>query len=140
MNEQGRHFRDQSCPENPTCDYESRNGIKCDFFEVGGDLAILPYPEDVSLGPIAPTIPAENSVDLAQLMSFLQQQKEDTDKKFASIQEQVNAIAQSQPTTSQSQPSLVSTTISQSIRQLPATPSSYMNNSIPSAEGIELFM
>ena len=46
MNEQGRHFRDQSCPENPTCDYESRNGIKCDFFEVEGDLATLPYPED----------------------------------------------------------------------------------------------
>ena len=125
MNQQGRHYRDPNFPDNPICDYEAK-GSKCDFFEVEEELAALPYPSDVSLGPVPTPVTAEGPTELAQLMSLLQQQKADNDQKFAYIQRQVEALAQSQAgqaVTSTSQPLQGSVTLSQSIRPIAAAPS-----------------
>ena len=132
MNQQGRHYRDPNFPDNPTCDYEAK-GSKCDFFEVEEELAALPYPSDVSLGPVPTPVPAEGPTELAQLMNLLQQQKADNDQKFAFIQRQVEALAQSQAgqaVTSAPQPFQGSVTLSQSIRPIAAAPSTTFSQAV----------
>ena len=88
MNGQGRHYRDQNNPADPVCDYESR-GQKCDFFASNPELASLPYPQDISLGPPE----TGNSSEMSQVLALLQQQKLDSDRQLAEIQNQVNQLA-----------------------------------------------
>ena len=53
MNNQGRHYRDQDDVTNPMCDYVSSNGVSCDFFSSSHEHSNIPYPTDVSFGPVA---------------------------------------------------------------------------------------
>ena len=99
MNSQGRHYRDQGDPTNPVCDYESR-GQKCEFYATNEDFALLPYPNDISLGP-SPQNESRSS-EFAQILELLQQQKQDSDRQIASIQEQVNQLALSRAPASSS--------------------------------------
>ena len=92
MNSQGRHYRDQADVSNPMCDYE-KNGEPCDFFSTANSFSSLPYPPDISLGPI--TESETGNVDLSQIYALLQQQKADNDRQFAYIQSQVNALTSS---------------------------------------------
>ena len=107
MNSQGRHFRDQSDTSKPYCDYESK-GQKCDFYSSNPELAAMPYPQDVSLGP--PIAPETGNTDLAQILALLQQQKSDSDQRFAQIQQQVDALATGVAIRSSSSGSAVTTT------------------------------
>ena len=89
MNGLGRHYRDPADPQNPTCNYE-HNGAKCTFFEDNPDLASIPYPEDVGLGPAIenqsqPTAP--QAIDMAAIVELLRQQKEDNDKQLRELQD-----------------------------------------------------
>ena len=90
MNSQGRHYRDQTDPTNPVCDYESK-GQRCEFYSSNNEFAQLPYPNDISLGPSAPN-EGRNS-EFAQIMELLQQQKQDSDRQIAEIKNQVNQLA-----------------------------------------------
>ena len=92
MNSQGRHYRDQADVSNPMCDYE-KNGEPCDFFSTANSFSSLPYPPDISLGPI--TESETGNVDLSQIYALLQQQKADNDRQFAYIQSQVTALTTS---------------------------------------------
>ena len=88
MNAKGRHFRDPADTVNPSCDYESK-GQKCDFFSSGHEHTKLPYPPDISLGPVLSESNNGNT-DMSQILMLLQQQ----DGKFSQLQEQINALKQ----------------------------------------------
>ena len=89
MNSLGRHYRDQTDPTNPSCDYE-QNGVKCTFFTSGNEYAALPYPSDISTGPVTDNTPS--SSDLASIMALLQQQKADSDHQRALQQQQAEQM------------------------------------------------
>ena len=89
MNSQGRHFRVQDCLDEPSCDYEYRAGAPCTFFTSGEEFSSLPYPTDVSLGPIN----ADNAPTLQTIMDMLLEQKESTRK----LQAQVNSLTSQPP-------------------------------------------
>ena len=92
MNARGRHYRDPTDITNPVCDYESK-GQKCDFFSTGSEQSNLPYPPDVSLGPVVSESSGGGNTDMSQILMLLQQQ----DGKFAQLQEQINALKQHEP-------------------------------------------
>ena len=121
MNGLGRHYRDQTDTGNPTCDYE-HNGVKCSFFSTD-ELAKLPYPDDVTLGPLSeppppPTTqvglselsppPTTQGGDLSAILALLQQQKaesEKTNEQMRQLQGQVNSLITRVPNnSSQSNP------------------------------------
>ena len=129
MNSQGRHFRDPEDPDNPSCDYESR-GQKCDFFSSDQSDNQLPYPTDISLGPITQDTPSETNIELSQIVTLLQQQKADSDKKFDLLQNQVNALARSMATTSS--PTVVTNSLSLSSTRLQPNTTSLLANPTPS--------
>ena len=79
MNSLGRHFRDQTDTDHPTCDYES-GGVKCDFFTAVNEHNQLTYPTDITLGPVVAEPPAANA-DLAAILSILEAQKLETDRR-----------------------------------------------------------
>lgn len=89
MNSKGRHYRDPKDTANPVCDYESK-GQKCDFFSSGQEHSLLPYPPDISLGPVSSENSNNVSTDMSQILLLLQQQ----DGKFAQLQEQITALKQ----------------------------------------------
>ena len=91
MNAMGRHYRDPKDTANPVCDYESK-GLKCDFFS-SSELSKLPYPPDVSLGPVLSESSSNGNTDMSQILSLLQLQ----DDKFNKLQEQINALKQPEP-------------------------------------------
>ena len=81
MNSLGRHYRDPADTANPTCDYEN-----CNFFSSGHEFASLPYPQDISLGPVselpqqqAPEV-VQQGGDLARIMQMLLDQKEQSER------------------------------------------------------------
>ena len=99
MNSMGRHYRDQTNTENPTCDYES-SGVKCDFFTSETDHNKLPYPTDITLGPVVAEPSPAPSADLSAILLLLQQQKIDADKQnekqneqLQNLQNQVNQLS-----------------------------------------------
>ena len=92
MNCEGRHFRVQSDTENPVCDYENK-GVKCDFFSSSLEGSSLPYPSDISLGQTATEAPSENNESMSAILNLLQQQKQDNDRKFNLLQEQISALS-----------------------------------------------
>ena len=76
MNSLGRHYRDPSCPESPQCNYES-GGVKCTFF-TDSEYADLPYPIDVTFGPVTEPQPASSS-ELSTILALLNAQKTEAD-------------------------------------------------------------
>ena len=92
MNAQGRHYRDQEDPSNPSCDYENK-GEKCVFFSQEQEFSDVPYPSDISLGPLSRETQGSGGTDLAQILQALNQQKKASDQQFASLQEQINKLA-----------------------------------------------
>ena len=92
MNLQGRHYRDQEDPSNPSCDYENK-GEKCVFFSQEQEFSDVPYPSDISLGPLSSETQGSSGTDLAQILQALNQQKKASDQQFASLQEQINKLA-----------------------------------------------
>ena len=73
MNSLGRHYRDPSDPSNPSCNYEA-NGVKCTFY-TSNEFANIPYPDDISLGPVNPE--PNQSSELASILALLNKQRED---------------------------------------------------------------
>ena len=98
MNSLGRHYRDQTDTGNPTCDYES-SGVKCDFFTTVNEYNQLTYPSDITLGPAVADPPAINA-ELAAILSMLEAQKVEAEKRsqrqdeqMSSLQTQVNQLS-----------------------------------------------
>ena len=89
MNSMGRHYRDPSNPENPTCNYDT-NGVKCTFFTSGHEHADIPYPSDISYGPVS-----DNTSEMAQILALLNQQRAEQQQQAQSVkqlQEQVSSL------------------------------------------------
>ena len=97
MNPAGRHYRDQADTSIPTCDYEN-----CNFFSTS-EFSSLPYPTDVTLGPVSENPQSsQQSADLSLILQLLQQQKEESEKtnneirqtnsNMAALQHQVNSL------------------------------------------------
>ena len=101
MNSLGRHYRDPVDPSNPSCDYELQ-GAKCTFFTSSNEQADLPYPDDITTGPVSETAPP--SSDLSAILALLSQQKADADsqrllqqqqaEQMSLLQEQVSSLLQ----------------------------------------------
>ena len=93
MNSLGRHFRQQTDTSQPTCDYEN-----CIFFTSEAEYSDLPYPPDVTLGPVSEpqpqAQPAGSAGDLSQILALLNQQKVDSEKSSLEIREQVATLQQ----------------------------------------------
>ena len=141
MNQQGRHYRDQTDTAAPMCDYAG-----CTFF-ASDALSGTEYPSDVSLGP-APAVaeaqppPASQSSDMSEIMSLLLDQKAENDrrnKQVLELQKTVNSLlsaslpaqavsspaqATSSPTLSQHSPPTYST---------PLTTPSTVHHSVPAS-------
>ena len=90
MNSLGRHYRDQTDPANPVCDYE-QNGVKCTFFSSGSEYAALPYPPDITTGPVTDTTPS-SSTDMASILALLHQQKADAELQRSLQQQQAEQM------------------------------------------------
>ena len=95
---QGRHFRDQTDPTNPICDYSG-----CTFFTSAAEFSDLPYPTDVSLGNVTGSEmcgPDGSNADLSTILKLLQEQKSESEKQnnhLQLLQQQVSALSQSRP-------------------------------------------
>ena len=94
MKSLGRHFRNQKDTSNPTYDYEG-----CNFFTSGALYSNLPYPDDVSLGPLTdqqpPASVSPQQSELSQILSMLRDQKLESEKaneRMNLLQAQVNSI------------------------------------------------
>ena len=106
MNSHGRHYRDPSIPMQPTCNYEASSGAKCSFFE-DNPHASLPYPEDITFGPVTENPTSSQSPELAAILAMLNEQKavaqrqqqlqQEQADQMRSLQEQMNNIAQGHP-------------------------------------------
>ena len=97
MNSLGRHYRDPTDPENPSCNYES-GGVQCTFYSES-EYASLPYPSDITLGPVS-----DPEVDLSTILAAIHQQKEETERyrqeqahRMQLLQNQVNGILGTTP-------------------------------------------
>ena len=100
LNSQGRHYRDPSDPTNPVCDYVSTAGTSCTFFSSGHDHCSIPYPSDVSVGPVIDN--NQQSSDMSAILCLLQQQKADNEQRNAdlqSLQAQVASLLKDPPVT-----------------------------------------
>ena len=94
MNSLGRHYRDQRDTSNPTCNYDN-----CNFFASGSPFADIPYPSDISLGPVGdsspPSASSNQQADLSLIMQMLQEQRENsarTNAQMLQLQNQMNSI------------------------------------------------
>ena len=85
MNSQGRHYRDQTDVSVPICDYEAK-GSKCDFFTASHEHNVMPYPTDISLGPVSTDSVAQNS-DISAILNLLQEQKAESEKQAIQLQQ-----------------------------------------------------
>ena len=150
MNGIGRHYRDPADPQNPICNYESL-GSPCTFFEDNPDLAAIPYPEDMSFGPVSgeqsqPPPDPQQPLNMGAIIELLRQQKEDSDRQLKKMQEeqtnqmrvlqqQVNALTSSSTATpivaASSTPGTASITTVANSYSSPSVTSS--NVTIPSA-------
>ena len=135
MNNQGRHYRDQYDVTNPMCDYVSSNGVSCDFFSSGHEHSNIPYPTDVSLGPVAAgpdhDQPGEET-SLATILKLLTEQKAASERQGSQLQllqHQVNSWA---PTTSTSTVAVSTASVSYSTpvaaHSTTTTPSPYVQS------------
>jgi len=90
MNQLGRHYRDPLDPSTPHCNYELQ-GVKCTFFTTGNDLADIPYPEDITLGPVSDPSPPPSS-DLSAILALLNQQKTEAEQQRVLQQQQAEQM------------------------------------------------
>ena len=112
--------------------------MRCEFFTSNQEHSSLPYPPDVSLGSASSE--NGNNVDFSQIIQLLQQQKADSDRQIAQIQEQVTALsfsragppcttsASAQPTSSLApapMPTLVTATTSSNTAPFMSVPAYY---------------
>jgi hypothetical protein len=79
MNQLGRHYRDPLDTADPHCNYELQ-GVKCNFFTSGNDLADLPYPDEITLGPVSDASPPSSS-DLSAILALLNLQKTEAENQ-----------------------------------------------------------
>ena len=89
MNSQGRHYRNPDDPENPTCNYQASSGDRCTFFE-DSHFASLPYPEDVTFGPVSE--PETPNPELASILALLNEQKAASERQQRIQQEQADQM------------------------------------------------
>jgi len=90
MNSLGRHFRLQTDTSQPICNYED-----CTFFTSNAEFSDLPYPPDVTLGPVSEPQPqVQPTGDLSQILALLNQQKADSERNSNEIREQVATLQQ----------------------------------------------
>ena len=134
MNSVGRHYRDQADTTVPICDYES-----CNFFSVS-EFSSLPYPPDVTLGPVSENLQSNQGGDLSLILQLLQQQKEDsertnnevrqTNSRMAVLQNQVNSLL---PTSSPPVPVLPNpvTTTATTVQSVQFTPPIFTSTTAP---------
>ena len=93
MNTQGRHYRGQDDTTAPMCDFTG-----CTFFTTD-DNCDLPYPADVSLGPVteqplpSQAPPTAQSAEVSEIMALLMQQKADSDDRFKHMQNLTATVA-----------------------------------------------
>ena len=72
----------------------------CSFF-TDVDMASLPYPEDITVGPVqmannaTGTSNSEGTSDLAQVINLLNSQKADSDKRMAALEQRINSLVTS---------------------------------------------
>ena len=98
MNSKGRHYRGQADTTNPECDYDG-----CTFFTSGQEFSDLPYPNDVSLGPVSldtSAEPASDNVQLARILQLLEEQKSQSERQqgeLRSLQQQMSALSGTAP-------------------------------------------
>ena len=92
MNSVGRHYRDQSDPTQPYCDYEL-GGAKCTFFTTPHEFSTIPYPTDITTGPATDSVASPpSSSDISELISLLKSQKADQDSQRVLQQEQAEQM------------------------------------------------
>ena len=92
MNSVGRHYRDQSDPTQPYCDYEL-GGAKCTFFTTPHEFSSIPYPTDITTGPATDSVASPpSSSDISELISLLKSQKADQDSQRVLQQEQAEQM------------------------------------------------
>ena len=135
MNSLGRHYRDPNDPCNPSCNYEM-NGIKCTFYATS-EFAALPYPEDISLGPLSQEQNQQPS-ELSLILSMLTKQKEEQAQQAAqmkTLQDQMSTLlcrdTSVSTTITTTTPSVVSTTAVTS-----TAPSASLSGGIPFAQEV----
>ena len=88
MNSLGRHFRLQTDTSTPVCNYED-----CTFFTLNEEYSDLPYPPDVTLGPVSDPQPqVQPAGDLSQILALLNQQKVESERFNLEIREQVATL------------------------------------------------
>ena len=131
MNSLGRHYRDPADPQNPSCNYES-GGVPCTFF-TDSNYANLPYPDDVTFGPIS-----EPQNDLSTILAALNQQREDAER-HRQVQAQEMQLLRSQVEGLMritSQASSVSTPVSvvTTVSAVSTTPSVVAATSVPQTQ------
>ena len=85
----GRHYRGQDDTTVPDCDFAG-----CTFFSSDANRD-LPYPADVSLGPVTEQTqsPPVQSAEVSEIMSLLMQQKTDNDDRFRHMQHLTAQVA-----------------------------------------------
>ena len=101
MNSLGRHYRDPSNPAVPHCNYEV-NGTKCNFFASGNAFAELPYPDDISFGPVSAD-DSSQSADMTTLLALMNKQIQDQaaqSEQMKVLQQQVSSLLSSREATS----------------------------------------
>ena len=124
MNSLGRHYRDPNNPDNPTCNYEA-NGTRCTFFASGHEFASLPYPEDISYGPVS-----ESNSELSSILALLQQQRADQQQQAQDMQalkEQVSSLMACEPSLSTGQATTPATTVVTTSTYAPTFPTPSLN-------------
>ena len=96
MNSLGRHYRDPTNPNQPSCNYEA-GGVRCSFSQIVS-LPPFPYPDDISFGPVSNPSP---NTHLATILAALNMQKEEADahrkrqdEQMKLLQSQVNGLLQ----------------------------------------------
>lgn len=90
MNNLGRHYRDRDDVTNPTCNYDL-NGVKCTFFTSDNELAAIPYPSDISLGPVSEN-PPKAAGDMSAILDLLREQKSATDRQTDALRVQITSL------------------------------------------------
>ena len=121
LNSLGRHYRDPSNPDEPSCNYEQK-GVKCSFFTTN-EFASLPYPEDVTYGPPTTQAAANDATALQTVIDLLNRNKAEADaareeqnRNIRDLQQQITALSSKetpQPSQPNCQPPTCGTTSTQ---------------------------
>ena len=97
--------------------------MKCSFFSSGHEHASLPYPGDITTGPVSDPMPTASS-DLSAILSLLQQQKTEADHQRVLQQEQAEQVRALQTQVSSLLHRVVTPAVSSVLSSVPATTAS----------------